>query len=109
MMALIKKGLPIEVVGGKYWDRHGMLRVTMCFMCYVDLNGAAGQKCIMKSNVKMLMTFLPQEDEELATECSKSNDSQCDDVHHHIAALESRVQVLEADNERLRSVLMKLP
>ncbi len=41
-MALIKKDLPIEVVGGKYRGRHGMLRDTMRFMCYVDLNGVPG-------------------------------------------------------------------
>jgi hypothetical protein len=42
------------------------------------------------------------------TESSKSNVSQWDDVHQCIAALESRVKALEADNERLRSALMKL-
>ncbi len=103
-----KKDLPIEVVGGKYRGRHGVLRDTTRFMCYVDLNGVPGEKRIMKGNVKLLTKFLPEEDEELVAESSKSNVSQWDDVHRCIAALESRVTALEADNERLRSALMKL-
>ena len=59
-----KKDLPIEVVGGKYRGRHGVLRDTTRFMCYVDLNGVPGEKRIMKGNVKLLTKFLPEEDEE---------------------------------------------
>lgn len=107
-MVLSKKDLPIEVVGGKYRGKHGMLRHTTRFMCYVYLIGVPGEKRIMKGNVKLLTSFLPEDDEEMVAESPKSNVSQWDDVHHRIAALESRVQALEADNKRLCSALMKL-
>lgn len=77
-------------------------------MYYVDLDCLPGQKCVMKSNVTFLMTFLPQEDEEVVADSSKSNDNQCNDINHCIAALESWVHALEEDSKRLRSLLMKL-
>lgn len=65
MVKIIKKDLMIEVDGGKYKDKHGMLKDLMPFMWYVNLNCVPGTKCIM---VNLWMTFLPQEDEEILVE-----------------------------------------
>ncbi len=107
-MVLLQEDVPIEDVGGKYNGRHGVLKDSMPFMCYVYLKGVPGQKCIMKGNVKLLKTFLPQEVDEVVAESSQKNEKQWDAVIHRIVALESRVQALEEDNNRLRSLLMKL-
>jgi hypothetical protein len=108
MMVLLQEDVAIEVVGGKYNGRHGVLKDSTPFMCYVDLKGVPGQKCIMKGNVKLLKMFLPQEVDEVVAESSKNNENQWDAVNHRIAALESQVQALEEDNNRFRSLLMKL-
>jgi hypothetical protein len=108
MMELIKKDLPIEIVGGQYKGRHGMLKDSTPFICYVDLLGVPGQKCMMKVNVKLLVTFLLEEDGKQVAESCQNNHKQQEDVNHHIAALERRVEVLEEDNEKLRSLLIKL-
>ncbi len=55
----------------------------------------------------MAMTFLPQQVEEVVADSSKVYDNQQDDVNHLIA-VESCNQALEADNNRLQSLLMKL-
>ncbi len=107
-MVLLQEDVPIEVVGGKYNGRHGVLKDSTPFMCYVDLKGIPGQKHIIKGNVKLLKTFLPQEVDQVVAESSQKNEKQWDAVNHHIVALESRVQALEEDNNRLRSLVMKL-
>jgi hypothetical protein len=44
----MQKDAPIEVVGGIYKGRHGVMKNLTLFMCYVDLKGVLGQKRIMK-------------------------------------------------------------
>ncbi len=56
-----------------------MLKDSTPFVCYVDLYGVPGQKHIMKGNVKLLMTFLPEEDEEVVAESFQNNHNQQDD------------------------------
>ncbi len=41
-------------------------------------------------------------------ESSKKNENQRDAVNHCIAALESQVQAIKEDNNRLQSLVMKL-
>ncbi len=74
------------------------MKDSMPFMCYADLKGLPGQKHIMKGNVKLLKTFLPQEVDKVVAESSQKNEKQWDAVNHHIVAVESQVQALEKDN-----------
>jgi hypothetical protein len=78
---LWQEDVPIEVVSGKYNGRQGVLNDSTPFMCYVDLKGVRGQKCIMKGNVKLLKTFSPKEVDEVVAESSKKNENQWDAVN----------------------------
>ncbi len=90
MMVLWQEDALIEVVGGKYNGRHGVLKDSTPFMCYVELKGVPSQKHIMKGNVKLLKTFSPQEVDKVVAESSKKNENQQDAVNHRIAALKAK-------------------